>query len=72
MQLCKQDLGDYGRRLRDCAIEFAKRNGVSAILAQREPSDAKEGPERQAHIVISAARWCLFWSERGHGMEADW
>ena len=67
-----EELGDYGRRLRDCAVEFAKRNGVSAILAQREPSGAREGPRRQAHIVISAARWCLFWSERGHGMEADW
>jgi hypothetical protein len=67
-----QELADYGQRLRDCATEFAKQNGVREILDQRESPGLQNGPKSQAHIVSSAARWCLFWSERGHGMEADW
>jgi hypothetical protein len=66
------ELADYGRQLLDRATAFAKQHGVTAILAQRQSPDDMEGPAWRAHIVISAALWCLFWSERGHGMEADW
>lgn len=34
------------------------------------PSEFVEGSaETRADILLSAARWCLFWAERGHGME---
>jgi hypothetical protein len=66
------ELAKYGQQLRDLATAFAKQYGVTAILDQRQSPDDVEGPAWQAHIAISAARWCLFWSEHGHGMEADW
>jgi hypothetical protein len=67
------ELADYGRRLQNRAIEYANQNAVAAVLNRQSSTDGPEGsPASQAHIVISAARWCLFWSERGHGMEADW
>lgn len=67
-----QELAEYGQRLCDCATEFAKLNGVLGILDQREPPGLENSPKSRTHIVISAARWCLFWSGHGHGMEADW
>ena len=32
----------------------------------------EKSPERKLHIIESAARWCEYWSSRGHGLEADW
>lgn len=68
-----EQLADYGRRLRDCVIAFAEDHGVTAVFERRLLEDYREeSPSSQAHIVMSAARWCLFWSDRGHGMEAYW
>jgi len=67
------DLREYGAKLRDRAVAYAEREQVSDVLPLRDPPDHvdAEKPAGQAHIVISAARWCAFWSERGHGMIAD-
>ena len=68
------ELVDYGGRLRDRAVAFAERHGLTGMLAQRDPPETEEeqeSPAGQVHIVISAARWCLFWGERGHAMLAD-
>jgi len=67
------DLMEYGTKLRDRAVAYAEKEGVSGILPLRDPPDGLdvEEPAGQAHIVISAARWCAFWSEGGHGMIAD-
>ena len=65
------ELVGFGRKLERCATDFAQRNGVAAILDERQPPAETEGPAAKAHILIAAARWCLFWGEGGHGMEAD-
>jgi hypothetical protein len=68
-----RDLMDYGKRLQDRVAVFAEKNNLLDIIGRREPPDEEdlEHPAMQAHIVSSAAKWCLFWSERGHGMRAD-
>jgi hypothetical protein len=68
------ELTDYGTRLRDRAAAFAEENRVAHVLGQRNLPESItdfEHPAAKAHVVDSAARWCLFWSERGHGMIAD-
>jgi hypothetical protein len=68
------ELKDYGTRLRACVASFADRAGVTEVLGRRDRPDWLsdwEHPASKAHIMDSAARWCLFWSERGHGLIAD-
>jgi hypothetical protein len=67
------DLTEYGKKLQDRAVAFAEKNNLLDVIDRREPPDEEdlEHPAMQAHIVSSAARWCHFWSERGHGMRAD-
>ncbi len=54
------------------ATQFAgKRDVTHAETASGE--GMKEGsPERKVHIVMSAVRWCKYWSARGHGLAAYW
>lgn len=69
------DLLDYGTRLRAGAASFAGREGVTGVLGQRYRPDWLndwDHPATKAHIADSAARWCLYWAERGHGMIADY
>lgn len=64
-------LAALGHELRGWAISYAGRHGVSQV--EGRPVDAVgEGPERKAHILFCAARWCEYWSSRGHGLEAYW
>ncbi len=66
------ELMDYGARLHDRAVAYAEMHRVTEVLASRDPPrEELEEPSSQAHIVISAARWCQFWGGRGHGMVAD-
>jgi hypothetical protein len=68
------ELKDYGTRLCDHAAAFAAESGVADVLGRRnlpERITEWEHPAAKAHIVDSAARWCLFWSGRGHGMYPD-
>jgi hypothetical protein len=68
-----RDLMDYGKRLQDRVAVFAEKNNLLDVIGRRDPPDEEdlEHPAMQAHIVSSAAKWCLFWSERDHGMRAD-
>jgi hypothetical protein len=68
------ELADYGTRLLNHAAAFAEKHGLADVLGQRDlPASVTdwEHPAAKAHIVDSAARWCLFWGERGHGMYPD-
>ena len=68
------ELMDYGKRLSEAARAFAQKHEVADVLGKRlppQPVTDWDDPAVQAHIVDSAARWCAFWSERGHGMIAD-
>jgi hypothetical protein len=63
-------LAALGAELRACASQYALKHGVSHVEAMRE-LDAQEGtPESNAHILFAAAKWCEYWSSRGHGLEA--
>ncbi len=63
-------LASLGTELRACANNFASKHDVSHVESVRE-LDAPEGsPESKAHILFAAAKWCEYWSSRGHGLEA--
>ncbi|MFM9863891.1 MAG: hypothetical protein ACKVRO_09820 [Micropepsaceae bacterium] len=59
----------YGNKLADSARVFAEKNATTEWLSLRDPPEADEGPSHETHVVISAAKWCRFWGERGHGLE---
>jgi hypothetical protein len=65
-------LEDYGERLTACARRFARKHRIMEIELVRELPDAEAGSvQSRAHIMFAAARWCLYWSRRGHGL-APW
>jgi hypothetical protein len=65
-----RDLADYGGALRACADQFAIKSGNSKVIGNWAFEWKDEGDlASQLHVVDQAARWCLFWSMRGHGLE---
>ncbi len=66
------DLAAWGRDVGDAARRFAEQSNVTHVLGKRRPDEEfdEEDPATLAHIADSAARWAVFWSERGHGSEA--
>jgi hypothetical protein len=71
-----EQLGEYSRRLNAKAKDYAANNAVQHVLDLRDIPEMGEEhlsrPEHIAHVISSASRWAKFWSERGHGMEADY
>jgi hypothetical protein len=72
------DLEIFGHRLETAAVSYADKMNVADRIRGREVEYTTEEEEQfpdtpvsRAHIVASAARWCLFWSQRDHGQEAD-
>lgn len=63
-------LAALGAALRACAADHAAKHDVAVVESRRELEAAEGSPELKAHILFSAARWCEWWSSRGHGMEA--
>ena len=56
----------------DIANEYAKENNCEYLRDQRVPPDLdNDKPECKAHVLFSAAKWLIWWGERGHGFEAD-
>lgn len=69
-----RELMIYGTRIAERALSFAKEHRVTGVLGRRYRPDWLndwDHPASQVHIVDSAARWCRYWGERGHGMIAD-
>ena len=63
----------YGRELLSIGEAFAKQNGLDPLSCVASDEDLdRETPRYHADIVLSAARWCLFWGERGHMLDAYW
>lgn len=57
----------YADALAAGAESYSRESGV------RIPAESPDDPhciEFQLHVVASAAKWCRFWAERGHGLEA--
>ena len=62
----------YGRAIASIASEYSEKNDVVAIANARQLPDAdSDTPAGKAHLLASAARWCAYWAERGHGLEPD-
>ena len=61
------ELLEYGKRLRQAAETCAAEHGIDlGAPLDTEDYDSVEG---QLDVVIAAARWCIFWAERGHALE---
>jgi len=69
------ELVDYGARLHRRVAAFAEKQGMTEILGQEDRPDWLDDdfdhPASKIHVADSAARWCRYWGERGHGMIAD-
>jgi hypothetical protein len=58
---------NFGRQLQQCANAYAEQNGIDL---QSLDTDDVDGIEFQLDVVTAAARWCVFWAERGHILDA--
>jgi hypothetical protein len=63
------ELEDYGRALLLKARAFAKRKRVARVESVRAADFPEGSAAARAHILFAAAKWCLFWAERGHGLD---
>lgn len=63
------ELEAYGNQLLAKAREFAASRGIGAAAETAEPPEEFGTDESRAHILFAAARWCLYWAGRGHGLE---
>lgn len=68
--MLSRHLNSYGQDLRQTVDSFAAKNGAQHVLGQKYFEwDDETSLEAQVHIVDQLARWCLFWSECGHGSD---
>lgn len=65
-----RDLMSLGKDVLERAAAYAAKHGVSGVEGIRVLDAPKASPEAKAHILFSAAKWCEYWSSRGHGLEA--
>jgi len=57
----------YGQRLRQAAEACAAKHKVD--LSQPMDTEYYDSVEGQLAVVLAAAKWCVFWAERGHALE---
>ena len=65
-------LASLGHELRAWATSYAQTHGVAHMEHAAQAGDDDEAPESKAHMLFAAAKWCEYWSSRGHGLEAYW
>jgi len=59
----------FAERLFDVAIGFADDHKLPGhVETTREPVYPEGTAERRGHILFAAAKWCWYWSDRGHGL----
>jgi len=58
--------------LQALATHFADKRGIAYVESVTGPDFEEGSAEQKVHIVFSAAKWCKFWSDRGHGLAAHW
>lgn len=68
-------LAAYANELLACGRRYAEKHGCSWVETVRDDwdriGDSQAGdPHALAHIVVWAAKWCSFWSARGHLLDA--
>jgi hypothetical protein len=64
-----EDLVAYGQALMERANAWVEAHGGEAVREQATPPDGEGSPEALAHIVFAAARWCIYWGQRGHWLD---
>lgn len=63
----------YGHELLLIGQVFARANGLDPLNCAASDDDVEhQTPRYRADIVLSAGRWCVFWGERGHMLDAYW
>lgn len=64
----------YANQLMEIANKHAAEHNLLYLKDQQLPpeTDNEESMEHKVHILYSAARWLVFYGERGHGYEADY
>lgn len=65
-------LAELGKALRERAEAYAEENNVAHVAGLDRHEYLPGSVEFKAHVMFAAARWCEYWSSRGHGMEAYW
>ena len=65
-------LEELGEDLQALATQYADKMSVTQVESFAPSSFEEGGAEQKAHIVLCAARWCKYWSYRGHGLAAYW
>ena len=61
----------YAAALLDTARKFAREHGVEHVdhVDRKQAKTFDEGSdELRAQILFATARWCAYWSSRGHGL----
>ena len=58
----------YGGKLIKKATDFASAHGIDT--AKTLQSDDPDSVEFRVNVVLAAGRWCQFWGQRGHWLEA--
>jgi len=64
------DTARYADALLGRAAAFATENSIDATKSFH--AEDPDSIEYRLDVVLSAGRWCRFWSERGHWLEAYW
>lgn len=63
------DTRQYGKAILQRAESFARERNVTHA-GERFESDFDESTDaHRAHVMFAAGRWCVFWGDRGHGLD---
>ncbi|MCL2310543.1 MAG: hypothetical protein FWC42_09820 [Proteobacteria bacterium] len=65
-----EDTDRFGQSLLTAASQFALSHGIDSSKVQL--AEDPDAIEFRLDVVFSAGRWCRFWAERGHWLEAYW
>ena len=70
-RMSPDELNEYGETLLAIGRDYARLHACEALEEQRDPPDTddEDSPEARAHILFSAGKWCVFWAQRGHGLD---
>ena len=59
----------FGKALLRKAEDYARQQGLNPESLDAEDPDSEE---LKLDVVLCAGRWCVFWAEKGHFLEAYW